>query len=175
MFPQISRVDEAKDAIASMYYPPLGTRGMAQMIRPTQYQKNFEQYYQTIHDELLGIIQIEKKEILDDLDEVANIEGVDILFIGPSDLTLSLGIFGQFEHPVYLDVLKATVEAAKNAGKATGVLFMDPAFYDMYYELGFRFIGCGSDMVFLRKGAENTVAQLQKKRENYKPGPDGNN
>ena len=164
MFPQITHIDDAKAAIESMLYPPKGNRGLAQMIPATQYQKNFVAYYQNIQHELIGIIQIEKTEILDHLDEVAAIEGVDVLFIGPSDLTLSMGIFGQFEHPAYLEVLKATCQAAKNAGKATGVLFMDPNQYDMYYQLGFRFLGCGSDMVFLRKGAEEIVQTLHQKK-----------
>src|SRR3546814_17054303 len=71
----------------------------------------------------------------------------------PSDLTMSLGIFGQLDHPRFLDALQATVAAADKAGKAVGILLFDPEDYKMYYDMGIRFLACGSDATFVSHGA----------------------
>ena len=167
MFPQIQDASEAKKAIENMYYPPVGKRGIAKMVRATQFGKNFENYYEFAKNSLLGIIQIENKECLDHLDEIANIEGVDVLFLGPADLSLALGVFGQWDHPVYVAAVKAIGEAAQKAGKAAGTLFFDLNQYNFYYQNGFRFIASGSDMNLLSTGAHVMVKELNDLREKY--------
>ena len=112
----------------------------------------------------MGIIQIETKECLAELDEIAAIDGVDVLFVGPSDLSLSLGILQQWDHPRFIEAVKATGAAAQKAGKAAGVLFPSPSQYDFYYECGFRFIACGSDTTFLQSGAMNMAQRLEEHR-----------
>jgi 4-hydroxy-2-oxoheptanedioate aldolase len=164
MFPQIRTEAEAKEAIASMRYPPDGVRGMALSGRATGFGSQLDEYYQHVNENLLGIIQIETLESLKNLDAIAAIDGVDVLFIGPADLTLSLGIFRQFDHPHYQDALKATAAAAEKAGKATGILMADPSQYEMYYKLGFRFLACGSESSFVSKAALNMAAELYQHR-----------
>lgn len=160
MFPQIQNTNEAKLAISNMYYPPLGRRGLAKMIRSTQYGANFEEYYNSITDNLLGVIQIETLESLKHLDEIAAIDGVDVLFLGPADLSLALGILGQWDHPDFIQAVKEIGNAAKKAGKAAGVLFFDVNQYDFYYNQGFRFLASGSDMVFVNEGAKSLAKEL---------------
>ena len=99
MFPQIQDDNEARKAISSMYYPPIGSRGLAKMVRATQFGKNSESYFEFTKKSMLGIIQIETIESLSHLDEIASIEGVDVLFLGPADLSLALGIFGAMGSP----------------------------------------------------------------------------
>jgi 4-hydroxy-2-oxoheptanedioate aldolase len=84
----------------------------------------------------LGVVQIETREVLNHLDEVAAIEGVDVLFIGPADLTMELGIFGQFDHPDFLDAVQRIIGAAKKANKAVGILFFNPDDYQKYHKMG---------------------------------------
>ena len=121
---------------------------------------NFNDYYKKSGDQILGIVQIETKEVLNHLDEVAAIEGVDVLFIGPADLTMELGIFGQFDHPVFLDAVDKIVSAAKKAKKAVGILFFNPEDYQKYHKLGIRFIACGADATFVADGARNMANKL---------------
>ena len=121
---------------------------MATMFRAADFGQNFENYYEGYKDNILGIIQIETLERLNHLDEIENIGGVDVLFVGPADLTLALGIFRQFDHPRYIETLKRVNEAARKAGKATVTLMSDPGQYEKYYNLGYRMLGCGSDSVF---------------------------
>ena len=89
---------------------------------------------------------------------------MDVLFLGPADLSLALGILGQWEHPDFIQAVKAIGKAAKKAGKAAGVLFFDVNQYDFYYEQGFRFLASGSDMVFVNQGAKKLVDELNSKK-----------
>jgi 4-hydroxy-2-oxoheptanedioate aldolase len=97
---------------------------------------------------------------LNHLDEVAAIEGVDVLFIGPADLTMELGIFGQFDHPDFLDAVHKIVAAAKKANKAVGILFFNPDDYQKYHKMGIRFLACGADATFVADGARNMANKL---------------
>ena len=110
--------------------------------------------------------RLKQLEVLNHLDEIAAIDGIDVLFIGPADLTMELGIFGQFDHPLFKDALKATVSAAQKAGKAMGILFFNPDDYKIYHDLGIRFIACGSDAVFVAEGARNLYNKLNAARAN---------
>ena len=108
----------------------------------------------------MGIIQIETLEALENLDKIAAIDGVDVLFIGPSDLTMSMGIFRQFDHKQYQEAITATARIALKHGKTAGILMSDPGQYAMYYDVGFRFIACGADGAFLKNGAANMASEL---------------
>ncbi len=161
MCPRIHHAAEAKQAVSGMHYPPHGTRGVAKMVRATAFGRDFSEYYQNARDNILGVVQIETLSVLDHLDEIAALDGVDVLFIGPADLSMELGIFGQFDHPKFKDALKATVAAARNAGKATGILFFNPDDYRMYHEMGIRMIACGADATFVADGARNLAGRLK--------------
>ena len=165
MFPQIQNADEAQKAITNMYYPPVGRRGFAKMTRATQFGKGFDAYYEFAKSGLLGIIQIETLESLNHLDEIAAIDGVDVLFIGPADMSLALGVFGQWDHPLFVNAVKAIGRAAQKAGKAAGVLFFDLNEYQFYYDNGYRFLASGSDMTFLRNGATQIAHDLDELRK----------
>ena len=166
MFPRLYEIQQVKQAVAGLRYPPEGNRGIAKMIRASQYGNDFDGYFESTRD-LLGIVQIETLELLDKVEEVAAIDGVDVLFAGPADLSMALGIFGQWEHPDFTGAVKRIASAAIKHGKAAGVLFMDPSQYGFYFEKGFRFIGCGSDMVFLNEGARSVAGRMQELYREY--------
>lgn len=160
MFPRLKTVAEVQSAIETLYYYPEGSRGVAKMVRATNFGLNFDTYYANQKRDIIGIVQVETKEILNCLDEVAAIDGVDILFVGPMDLSMTLDIFGQFDHPKYLSAVKATADAARKANKTCGVLLTNPNQLMMYYDLGFRFFTSGSDAGFVNNGASNTIKTL---------------
>ena len=166
LFPQIRNADEAKQAVSFLRYPPDGIRGMATMIRATDFGQNARAYHGEARENIICIIQIETLESLGQLDEIAGIDGVDALFVGPQDLSMAMGIFKQYDHPEYLSVLKKVNEAAGKAGKATGILLFEPDTYCKYYDLGFRMLACGSDSVFVMKGATDMAGELNNQREN---------
>jgi len=163
MCPRVSNASEAADVASGLHYPPVGSRGIAKMIRATGFGKNFPDYYKNATDNILGIVQIETAEVLNHLDEIAGIAGIDVLFIGPSDLSMALGVFGQFDHPLYKKALKATVDAAQKAGKAVGILIQGPDDYTLYHEMGIRLIACGADGSFVAQGARDLAHKLKSK------------
>ncbi|GAB3318445.1 HpcH/HpaI aldolase/citrate lyase family protein [Larkinella ripae] len=168
MCPKILNPEGAQKVVNGLHYPPHGSRGVAKMVRATGFAQNFPQYYADARDTILGVVQIETVEVLNHLDEVAAIDGVDVLFIGPADLSMELGIFGQFDHPRFREALRETVNAAQKAGKATGILFFNPDDYRRYHELGIRMIACGADGTFVADGARNLATKLDAFRNVYK-------
>ncbi len=168
MCPHINNLDEAKMVVSGLRYPPEGTRGVAKMVRATGFGKNFAEYSSSANENIVGIAQIETIEALDHLDEIASLDGIDVLFIGPADLTMALGIFGQLDHQLFTDAVKATVNAAQKAGKATGILLFNPDDYNTWYQLGIRMIACGADATFVADGARNMSAKLNSIRTTLK-------
>lgn len=160
MCPHVDNVKEAKDFIEGLRYPPKGKRGVAKMVRASNFGKEFDEYYKEANNILVGMAQIESKESLDHLDAIAAVDGVDVLFIGPADLTMDMGIFGQFEHPDFISAVKATVAAATKVHKAVGILMFNTDDYQKYHDLGIRIIACGADATFVTEGARNTANKL---------------
>ena len=165
MFPQIHQPDEADQAVKMLYYPPKGIRGMAQMVRATGFGRNFEEYFKNLEKYLVGIIQIETVNAIKNIDAIARLDDVDVLFVGPSDLSLTLGVFKQYNHQLFQQAIKAVADSASKHKKACGVLLQDISEYEMYYELGYRFLACGADSSFVAKGAHEMVKQMNKFRQ----------
>ena len=109
---------------------------------------------------LLGVVQIESESALASVDSIAAVDGADVLFVGPMDLTQSLGILAQFDHPRYGEALEVVSAAARRHGKSLGVLMARPEDFDRYPALGFRFIACGSDGTLLNAGARRQMELL---------------
>ena len=164
MCPKVRNAEEALKVVKGLHYPPFGNRGVAKMVRATQFAQNFNDYYQKSRDQILGVVQIETIEVLSHLDEVAAIDGVDVLFIWPADLSMELGIFGQFDHPTFVEALNKIVAAAKKANKAVGILFFNPDDYQRYHDLGIRFLACGADATFVAEGARTMAGKMSKFR-----------
>jgi 4-hydroxy-2-oxoheptanedioate aldolase len=162
MFPQIRCVEEAQQAVATLRYQPDGQRGAARMVRAAGFGADFNDYCARSKERLVGIVQVETKEILDSLDAVAAIDGVDVLFVGPTDLSFALGTFGQAHHPRFLEAIEATAVAARKAGKSAGILLPSVEEFNLYLELGFRFIACGSDIGFVNSGARKMIEDLRR-------------
>ena len=95
------------------------------------------------------------------MDEIAQIDGIDVLFNGPLDLSTALGIRGQWDHPRFIEAIEATVNATKKAEKVAGILLPDIKEFSKYYDLGYRFIVCGSDISFVNNSAQNMAKALQ--------------
>lgn len=165
MFPQIKTREEATFAARMMYYPPTGIRGMAKMVRATDFGTGAGEYMATLDKHLLCVIQIETLEAVKEIDAIAATAGVDVLFVGPNDLSIALEVFGQYDHPRYQQALRDVVSAAAKHKKTAGVLLQDIGEYEMYHALGYRFLACGSDGAFVNRGARDMVKQLAQRRD----------
>jgi 4-hydroxy-2-oxoheptanedioate aldolase len=161
MFPHIDNAEAAQHAVAAMRYPPDGVRGVAFSNRACHFGSNFRQYVDSSRETLLGIMQIESPEAVANANEIAATDGVDVLFVGPSDLSHSLGILGQFENPLFCNAVDKVANAAAKHGKFTGILLPKPEEFDRFWKLGFRFIASGSDGVLLNNAARALVGRLR--------------
>ena len=161
MVPRVNNKEEALTAVRGLRYPPEGVRGVASMNRACDFGVSFKQYVSEANSSLLGVMQVETEESLRNLDPIAETDGVDVLFLGPLDLSHGLGILGQFDHPDFEKAAESTARAAAKHGKAAGILVGRPQDASRYIELGYRFIGCGSDGGLLNAAARQVVESLK--------------
>lgn len=156
--PRLDTADQAREAVTFLRYPPAGGRGVALRTRGARLGAVDHAEVGTINDEIVGIIQIETQGGLREADEIAAIDGVDVLFVGPADLSHSLGVPGRFTEPVYQEALRRVIAACRRYGKAAGILLYDHASFGPHLELGFSFIGLGADGAFVAAGAKAALA-----------------
>lgn len=161
MVPYITTAAEAQAAVAASRYPPRGIRGVAKMQRGAGYGMDFEDYYLHGHEWIVVIAQIETPGSVANCEAIAAVDGIDVLFVGPTDLTYNLGIRDQFDNPRYVEAQRRVVAAARGAGKAAGILVYNPALVEKCLEMGFSFVALGSDGSLVVAGMRQIVASLR--------------
>src|SRR5439155_14169266 len=125
-------------------YPPRGIRGVAKSNPAAGFGVDFADYYTHAHERLVNMVQIETPEALENLDAIAGIDGVDVLFVGPLDLTTNLGVQGKFDHPLFVEARQRVAKAARNAGKAAGILITAPDQIPVLKNEGYTVVAYGS-------------------------------
>ena len=163
MVPYVSTATEARAAVSAMRYPPHGIRGVAKFNRGAGFGADFEEYYAHAHERLVSVIQIETSEAVNRIDEIAAVDGADVLFVGPTDLSYNMGIRDQLESAQFTDALRRVSDAAKRHGKAAGILVHNNALVPKVRDLGFTFTALGSDGGAVRAGLLGFVAALKGK------------
>lgn len=152
MVPYVNTAAEAFHAARAMRYPPDGNRGAARFHRANRYGQQFDAYMAHANGNLLTVVQVETAEAVRNADEIAAVEGVDVLFIGPLDLSVSLGIMGQVDHPDFRAAVRKVVEACRAHDKAAGILLPNADRIPAAVEDGFRFLAAGSDGTVVAAG-----------------------
>jgi len=158
MVPYVSTPEEAAEAVKWMLYPPDGIRGVASSTRATSYGAFSEEYIHHANENLLTVVQIETAQAIENIVAIAATDHVDVLFIGPMDLSTNLGIQRQYDHPLFRDAVKKVNKAAKDHGKAAGILLKSPADVGPAVEDGFTFIALGSDSGAVAEITKRTAA-----------------
>jgi 4-hydroxy-2-oxoheptanedioate aldolase len=161
MVPRLESAAEAQQAVTYLRYPPAGVRGVALRARGAGLGSVAHADVSKINDRIVGIVQIESVGALREADAIAATDGVDVLFVGPADLTHSLGVPGQFGSKVYLAALESVVAACRAHGKSPGILLYDLAVVPRHLELGFRFVGIGADGALVASGAKAALAAVR--------------
>ena len=152
LFPFIGNAEEARAAVAATRYPPEGIRGVSMMHRGNKYGY-ISDYHATVNDNLTVIAQIESVEGLNNAEEIANVDGIDCLFIGPSDLSVALGHFNNPRHPEVQEAIQKILKAGQAAGTAVGILAHVEEDAHRYLEMGLNFVSVGSDGALLKTGS----------------------
>lgn len=161
MVPRLESAGEAREAVTYLRYPPAGVRGVALRTRGAGLGSVAHADVGQINDRIVGIVQIESAGALREAEAIAATDGVDVLFVGPADLSHSLGVPGQFGHEKYLAALDSVIAACGAHGKSAGILVYDPAIVPGLLELGFRFVGIAADGALVSAGAHAALAAVR--------------
>ena len=158
VIPRLDTADQVREAVTFLRYPPGGQRGVALLTRGARLGTVNHAGVSALNEDILGIVQIESPSAANQADEIAATDGVDVLFVGPADLSHSLGVPGQFTNDRYQDALRRVVAACRAHGKAPGILLYDHASFKPHLELGFTFVGLGADVSFVNEGVKAALA-----------------
>lgn len=151
--PYVQNAAEARRAVEATRYPPAGIRGVTGVGRAARFGRVTD-YFKQANDEICVLVQVETRAALSEIEAIASVDGVDGIFIGPSDLSASFGLIGQ---PGHADVQKAIEDAGKRirkAGKGAGILTGNEAEARRYIGWGYNFAAVGTDVVLLARAAD---------------------
>jgi 2-keto-3-deoxy-L-rhamnonate aldolase RhmA len=160
LFPFIQNADEAARAVAATRYPPEGVRGMAAMGRASRFGTTPD-YFKVANKTVGVVVQLETPQSLAELEAIAAVPGVDALFVGPGDLSGSMGHVGELTHPA---VMAAMAEAARRAhavNKPIGTVGGNPEVVTRYRAMGYDYVAVASDLGLLMRGAQAMVQALR--------------
>jgi 4-hydroxy-2-oxoheptanedioate aldolase len=157
--PRLETPVEVVETLRWMRYPPAGIRGVALTTRGGGYFRiGHADLASSVNERLLGVFQVESPEAVAAADQLAAIDGVDVLFVGPADLSHAMGMPGRFAEPAFTDALDTVVGACRANGKAAGILLADASLVPAYRDRGFTFLGVGSDSGWVAAAATAQVS-----------------
>lgn len=161
--PQVCTRQQAEAAVRAAKFSPVGERGCNRYVRAAKYSAlDKAKYFGCANDEVAVIIQVEGKAGLDNLGEIIVVPGIDVLFIGPYDLSASLGVPGQVEHPLVLGAVEQTMKLAAKAGVALGFFVDDVQAAIQWKNRGIQYISIASDTGLLYEVFKNNVNKFHK-------------
>lgn len=160
MIPQVATVEQALRCVQFARIPPLGVRGAAQTTRASGYGADYQQYLAEANRSIIVTAQIESREGVANADAIAAVDGIDALFVGPTDLGVDLGVRSDTSGGDFRAAVVAVAEAARRNGKAAGVLVRNAEQARDYFDLGYTFIALGSDRGLIGGGMRANAAAL---------------
>lgn len=158
LIPMVETAEQAAAMVQAMRYPPAGVRGVGAAVARSSRWNRIENYVRRADAEMCLIVQIETKKGLGNLEAIAGVPGVDALFIGPADLSASMGHLGEPGHPNVRAAIDDAVRRIKAAGKTSGSITGDPALAERWFAQGMSFIAASADVSVLA-GASNAAAK----------------
>ncbi|WP_199422908.1 HpcH/HpaI aldolase family protein [Actinotalea solisilvae] len=160
LVPMVASADEARAAVEAVRYPPRGRRGVGSALSRSARWNRVEGYLSDADEHVALLVQVETAAGVEAAAEIAAADGVDGVFVGPSDLAASLGRLGEQRHPDVVAAVLRTFEAVRAAGKPVGVNAFDPAAAREYVAAGASFVLVGADVTLLAQGSEGLVSTL---------------
>tara|TARA_B100000401_G_scaffold427766_1_gene359682 strand:+ start:686 stop:1531 length:846 start_codon:yes stop_codon:yes gene_type:complete len=163
MFPAVNNRKEAENIVEMCRYAPSGYRGIAPgMIRATNYGMNITNYLENIEKNLLIVCQIETSEGVSNIQDIGKVNGVDMLFVGPMDLSTSLGKFGKFDDKLFLETMELAKEKIFKTGKFSGIIPYGNLSWKDLFEIGFDLTTAGTELSILRDSAISILKDFKK-------------
>ncbi|WP_201606585.1 aldolase/citrate lyase family protein [Psychrobacter immobilis] len=163
MIPMIETAQQAENLVKAMHYPPNGIRGVGTAMARAARWNAINDYFCQADTHMCLIAQIESVAGINNLADIVNVNGVDAVFIGPSDLAASMGHLGNPSHPEVKQAVADAIRDIVNAGKAAGIFSADPSVAQEYEKLGASFMLVGVDVLLLRKAATELANKFKGK------------
>jgi len=160
LVPFVQSAEEALRAVAATRYPPQGVRGMSSTGRASKFG-TVANYLRTANSGIAVIVQLETVQAVAALEAIAGVPGVDALFLGPADLSASMGYVGQLTHPAVMDLMAHAVQRCKALGKPVGAVGGTPQVVAQYRAIGFDYVAIASDLGLLIQAAQAAIASLR--------------
>ena len=161
LVPMVDTAEQAAELVRAVRYPPAGVRGVGSALARASRWNAIDGYLQGANDEICLLVQVESPEAMANIDAIAAVEGVDGVFIGPSDLAAGMGHLGKAGHPDVQAAIEHGIKRILAAGKAPGILSVDQNLAKLYLELGCLFVAVGVDTLLLA-GAARALAKSYK-------------
>ncbi len=161
MIPMVCSKEEAEQAVRYVKVPPVGIRGIART-RSLNYGLDVKDYLAKANDELLTIVQVEHVRAVENLEGILSVEGVDVIFIGPGDLSISMGYPGRMDDPKVQETINYIVETTKKAGIPLGTISGSVEDTNKRFEQGFQFICLNGDLHFMRVAAMDAIERVKR-------------
>ncbi|MDQ0258244.1 HpcH/HpaI aldolase/citrate lyase family protein [Sinomonas atrocyanea] len=160
LIPMVNDAEQARAAVAAVRYPPHGVRGVGSALARAARWNRIPDYLARADETISLTVQIETGEAVANVEEILAVDGVDGIFIGPSDLAASMGVLGQQEHPEVRAAVEHCLDAARVAGKPAGVNAFVEATARHYIERGARFVLVGADVAILARSSEELASRF---------------
>lgn len=158
--PQISNAEDAQKAVKLAKFYPDGERGMCRFVRAANYSMAAKEEYFAKANETMVIAQLEGTEAIQNMDEIFDVPGIDIVFIGPYDLSQSLGVPGQTTHPAVVEAMKKIIKSAKERGMAVGTFTDSAETMKMWMDAGVQYISYSVDVGIFAEACKSIRAQF---------------
>ncbi|WP_216322074.1 4-hydroxy-2-oxoheptanedioate aldolase [Deinococcus aestuarii] len=160
LVPMVETAEQARALVAATRYPPRGVRGVGSALARASRWNRVPEYVHRADDEICLLVQVESRRGLENLEEIAAVEGVEGVFIGPADLSASLGHLGNPGHPEVQGAIEQAIAAIVASGKAAGILSSDEAQAQGYIRLGCTFVAVGVDVSLLARATADLAARF---------------
>ena len=157
MVPMVHNAEQAEKAVAAMHYPPRGVRGIGAALARSSRFNGVDDYLNKASETVSLTVQVESAEAVENAAEIAAVDGVDAIFIGPSDLAASMGLLGQQQHPDVLAAVDKTFKAVRDAGKLVGINAFNLEQAQAYIDAGASFVCVGADVQQLESATRALV------------------
>lgn len=159
LVPMVSSADEARAVVEAVRYPPRGRRGVGSALARSARWNRVEGYLTDADEHVALFVQVETAEGVDAAAAIAAVDGIDGIFVGPSDLAASMGVLGPQTHPEVVAAVLRAFEGVRGAGKPVGVNAFDPTVAQNYLDAGASFVLVGADVALLARGSEALAAR----------------
>ena len=161
LVPMVESAEQARELVRAITYPPHGVRGVGSALARASRWNSVPDYLDKADEEMCLLVQIENTVGLANLDEIASVDGVDGVFIGPADLSAAMGHRGNPGHPDVQAAIEDAIARVRKAGKAVGILSADEKLARRYLELGATFVAVGVDTTVLMRGLQTLAGRFK--------------